>query len=145
MMSLGDTTSWCWADLTWECRMCVCVCVWGQGPGGSGADQQGGGLVRRTCSGRAEVRGDNPFPGSGLKAPWFWWAELDFPGCDPSGLGDGGGWGVGGQRVSQGPIPTRLGSARPFPKGVHHGENEELSPPTTPAPPIPSPSSQSLC
>ena len=43
---------------------------------------------------------------------------------------------MGGQRVSLGPIPTGLGSARPFPKGVHHGESEELSPPTPPGPPI---------
>ena len=42
----------------------------------------------------AEVRGENPFPGlspgSGRRGHWFWWAEVDFPGHDPSDLGDEG-------------------------------------------------------
>ena len=71
-------------------------------------------LVRRTSVDRAEVRGDNPFPGmspgSGLRGPWLWWAEVDFPGHDPSNLGDEGDWRVGGKQMSQGSIPTGLGS-----------------------------------
>lgn len=35
---------------------------------------------------------------------------MDFPGHDPSDLGDEGDWRVGGKQMSQGPIPTGLGS-----------------------------------